>query len=99
MSNLVILAAYHFNRSGKRLLWEPKTLNEKSLLRDSISGGQYTCKIWSLNAVLDLCLNSSKVIQQFSTKTDKGYQGKKKLRCDAALMRKSNTKIWFQAMW
>ena len=41
MSNLVILAVYHFNRSGQRLLLEPKTLNKKRLLRDSVSGGQY----------------------------------------------------------
>ena len=41
MSNLVILAVYHFNRSGQRLPLEPKTLDEKRLLRESVSGGQY----------------------------------------------------------
>ena len=30
--------------------------------------------------MLDGCLNSPKVIQEFSTKTDKGYQLKEKLR-------------------
>ena len=42
MSNLVILAVYHSNRSGQRLLLEAQTLNEKRLLRDSVSGGIYT---------------------------------------------------------
>ena len=41
MSNLVILAVYHFSRSGQRLLLEAKTFNKKRLLRDSVSGGQY----------------------------------------------------------
>ena len=41
MSSLVILAVYHFNRSGQRLLLEPRTLNEKRLLRDSVRDGQY----------------------------------------------------------
>ena len=50
-------------------------------------------------AALDGYLNSCKVIQKFSTKTDKGYEKKKqqqeqqnkakiKKNCDAALIRK-----------
>ena len=42
MSNRVLLAVYHFNCSGQRLVLEPKTLNEKRLLCDSVSDGEYT---------------------------------------------------------
>ena len=76
MSNLVILAVYHFSRSnsGQRLLLEPETSNEKkATTRLSFWRTIYTWEIWSLNAVLDGYLNLSKVIQEFSTKTDKGY--------------------------
>ena len=64
----------------------------------------YRWEFWSLNAALDGYLNSCKVIQKFSTKTDKGNDKKKqekqqnkakiKKNCDAALMRKRKTKIW-----
>ena len=66
----------------------------------------YRWEVWSLKAALDGYLNLCKVIQKFSTNTDKGYKNNnnnnkndnyktKPKNCDAALMRKRKTKTWF----